>query len=368
MRNYRLHKTWKEVFMLAFTFCVIITLSFSCNPDEIIEHDSNSSNNEGSESGNVSSITSNHVKVTTHDCLSVESLRATVSGSISGVKDDVEAGIVYGRNPDLKDENSSTAQIKSHGDYSVVLEDLLDDETYYYCAYCVVNGTYYYGQVKSFRTNQLTYTIDGNQFKMIKVEGDGHSFSIMQTELPPNSIFVVDGYTFVLKTEKKWPSTISAIGFQEFMTPLRDSINLNFRLPTREEWEYAAKGGPKSQGFTYSGSNNINEVAWYSDNSDNHVHEIAQKKPNELGLYDMSGNYAEVCFNSPKLVNDIKLILSGVNGDICGGCWKSRSSNCKPTSWEVGSRDGYVEDSKLSEYNAFCSYYNTIRLIYTREK
>jgi len=70
-----------------------------------------------------------------------------------------------------------------------------------------------------------------------------------------------------------------------------------YRLPTEAEWEYAARGGPKSQGFIFAGSNNPGDVAWYSDNSSGVTHPVGQKEPNELGLFDMSGNMFEWCWD-----------------------------------------------------------------------
>jgi len=82
---------------------------------------------------------------------------------------------------------------------------------------------------------------------------------------------------------------------QEFIQKLNAQTGKQYRLPTEAEWEYAARGGNKSQGYKYSGSDNADDVAWYSQNSSGATHPVGTKSPNELGIYDMSGNVEEWC-------------------------------------------------------------------------
>lgn len=82
---------------------------------------------------------------------------------------------------------------------------------------------------------------------------------------------------------------------QEFLRKLNRMTGKNYRLPTEAEWEYAARGGSNSSGNKYSGSNNIGSVAWYTENSGSKTHPVGSKSPNELGIYDMSGNVLEWC-------------------------------------------------------------------------
>lgn len=82
---------------------------------------------------------------------------------------------------------------------------------------------------------------------------------------------------------------------QEFLGKLNIKTGKTYRLPTEAEWEYAARGGNKSKGFKYAGSNTLDNVAWYDSNGGSKTHPVGSKLPNELGLYDMSGNVWELC-------------------------------------------------------------------------
>jgi formylglycine-generating enzyme required for sulfatase activity len=89
--------------------------------------------------------------------------------------------------------------------------------------------------------------------------------------------------------------TVSWVDVQEFIRKLNAKTGKNYRLPTEAEWEYAARGGAQSMGYKYSGSNTVDDVAWYDDNSGSSTHTVGTKQPNELGIYDMSGNVYEWC-------------------------------------------------------------------------
>lgn len=138
----------------------------------------------------------------------------------------------------------------------------------------------------------LNFTVNGVDFKMIPVAFKDGDFLIGETE-------VTEGlYNAVMKegesTTSNYPVTNKYYTtFESFADKLNSVTGLSFRFPSNAEWKYAFKGGKKSVGYTYSGSNNVDEVAWYKTNSSNAKHEVKQKLPNELGIYDMSGNVAE---------------------------------------------------------------------------
>ena len=122
---------------------------------------------------------------------------------------------------------------------------------------------------------------------------------------------------------------------QEFIYKLNTLTGKSFRLPTEAEWEFAARGGNLNQYHKYSGSDEVDEVAWYIDNSNGNTHPVGQKQPNELGLYDMNGNVNEWCQDwYGDYSNDNEKDPSGpAIGDYRvyrGGGWDKYSKNCTP--------------------------------------
>ena len=136
------------------------------------------------------------------------------------------------------------------------------------------------------------------------------------------------------KGDNKPVEQVSWDDCQIFVRKLNAATGKNFRLPTEAEWEFAARGGNKSKNFKYSGSDNIDDVAWYVANSGDTTQDVATKRPNELGVYDMSGNVWEWCsdwhgdYSSSAQTNP-----TGAKSGSCrvfrGGSWSWLAWNCR---------------------------------------
>jgi len=135
---------------------------------------------------------------------------------------------------------------------------------------------------------------------------------------------------------------------QDFISKLNSMTGKRFHLPTEAQWEYAARGGKKSRGYQYSGSNTLGDVAWYSGNSCSRTHAVGTKQPNELGIYDMAGNVWEWCqdwygsYSSSPQTNSTGAV-SGSYRVFRGGSWYYSAWYCR-TSYRRNGTPGFRDN------------------------
>lgn len=199
-----------------------------------------------------------------------------------------------------------------------------------------------------------TFTVNGVTFEMVRVDGGSFmmgsdyyiseqpvhfetvgTFWIGRTEVTQALWEAVMEYNYSLFKRANLPvESVSWNECQVFLRKLNQLTGKNFHLPSEAEWEYAARGGNRSQGYKYSGSNDVDRVAWFWDNSDIKTHPVATKLDNELGLYDMSGNVREWCnaaYNCSCRV-------------LRGGSWDGSASYCRVATrnyYSPGSHNSY---------------------------
>lgn len=218
-----------------------------------------------------------------------------------------------------------------------------------------------------------TLTVNGIKYNMVWVDGGtfrmgatSEQGSEISDEKPVHSV-TLSGY-YIGKTEVTqalWQAVmgsnpsyfegddlpveqVSWDDCQEFIRKLNSLTGQNFRLPTEAEWEFACRGGNNSRGYKYSGSNYIDNVAWYDGNSGDKTHPVATKSPNELGIYDMSGNVWEWCadwygdYSSGRQTNP-KGPYGGSDRVSRGGSWNSYAGICRSSNRYINypaGRDG----------------------------
>ena len=208
------------------------------------------------------------------------------------------------------------------------------------------------------------FNVEGVKFTMVKVEGGTFTmgatpeqgtepqanekpahevtvgdFWIGQTEVTQELFEIVTGFN---PSYTRWPQCpVDKVSWKDchsFLETLNELTGLEFRLLKEAEWEYAARGGKLSKGYKYAGSDNLDEVAWTVANADGKSHPVASKKPNELGLYDMSGNVYEWCedkylmYDGSEPQYSQKMLKSDIKREFHierGGCWDQGPTMCR---------------------------------------
>jgi len=328
-------------------------------------------------------------KITTLDITNITYTSAISGGKITndGGETIISRGICYSKNPNPTTTDSITIDGAGIGTYTCNLNNLSANTTYYVRAYFTNNNGTIYGNQKQFTTLPLPietvlvrggiflmgqnenscdpqHNVEVDDFLISKYEITNLQFVNFLNAIGADSDGSVNGGPRYIVSGQYYG--ISYVGGQ-FVTdngkenyPARNvtwygakafSEYYGGKLPTEAEWEFAARGGNSSNGYRYSGSNNIDNVAWYYFNSTSlgyyYPSIVGTKAPNELGIYDMSGNVKEWCNdwfdcdyynNSPS--SNPQGPSWGTDRVVRGGCYESGWQECR-----VGQRDHLPPDS-----------------------
>lgn len=285
------------------------------------------------------------------------------------------------QNPTI--DNDKTNDGTGIGTFTSELSNLISQKTYYVRAYAVNSVGVAYGEEKSFVTlieenededeeeetvsRDTIITVNGVSFTMKFVENGlfemgaqnadpsqpNYDSEAWDREGPVHLVTLSDYYIGETEvTQELWQAVMGSnpshfvgalkpveqvtwYSCQDFIKKLNNLTGMKFRFPTEAEWEFAAKGGNESQGYRFSGSDDINDVAWYSADG-KQTREVKNKLPNELGIYDMCGNVMEWCgdlfsdYTSAPQINPTGAV-SGTDYIVRGGCCLSTATYCRMT-------------------------------------
>ena len=306
--------------------------------------------------------------VTTSDVTNITAISATCGGNVTddGGFTVAARGVCWSTSPNPTINDSHTTDGAGIGAFTSSLSNLSDYTTYYVRAYATNSkGTRYGNQVMFTATDNISFTVNGVTFEMVAVAGGTFTMGgtseqgsdVYDNELPTHNVTLSSFHLGKYEvTQALWQAVmgsnpsyfsgndqpverVSWNDCQEFITQLNQlcSSQLNgkqFTLPTEAQWEYAARGGNQSMHYKYSGSNSIDDVAWYTSNSGSKTHQVGTKSPNELGIYDMSGNVWEWCqdwygsYSSGSQTNPTGP-SSGSGRVNRGGSWNFNAKYCR---------------------------------------